>query len=149
HPNDMCSHWLRAISTLGASSLLPAALSAQITLVESPVLHAKILQRLIIAFVRWNVIQGGESTELEEAAYRVARMIRSKDSLTNIPAELRPFLGDDHVVRKDFEQLSLARSGYQRYILEAIEDQYLKVPPGHRPEKTVAGSQTLWIEHVY
>ncbi|VVJ18354.1 Uncharacterised protein [Amycolatopsis camponoti] len=149
HPDESCTHWLRAINTLGAKSLLPAALSAQVVLVDDHVQHAEVLRRLVTTFVRWNVIQGGESTDLEEAVYRVAQLVRSRQSLSVVSDNLRPYLGEDALIRSRFEQLSLARSGYQRYVLEALEDYSQGALAGQRPEKTVAGSKTLWIEHVY
>jgi hypothetical protein len=150
HPDDRCAYWLRAISTLGASSLLPAALAGRANTNISDDEFAALLKRLVTAFMRWNVLTGGESTELEEAAFQVAQLVRKGGiPLDEATAPLRAFLRDDTVVTDSFRTLQVARSGYQRYILEALEDK-LANPNSEVPvEKPVAGSGTLWIEHIY
>jgi hypothetical protein len=151
HPDDRCSYWLRAIGTIGATSLLPAALAGSVTWTNASEYpkYATLLKQLVTVFMRANVITEGESTVLEEAAFKVARMVRAGATIEEASSELRLHLKDDDVVRKAFSELALSRTGYQRYVLEALED-YLSHPGSEMPpEKPVAGAKTLWIEHIY
>jgi hypothetical protein len=148
HKDDRCRYWLRAILTLSANSLLPAALAGMARPLSDDD-YAMLLKRLVTTFVRWNVLTGGESTELEEAVFGVARDVRSGVSVQESTNRLRHYLRDDISVAESFKSLILSRVGYQRYILEALEDK-LSNPKHEMPvEKPVAGSGTIWVEHIY
>lgn len=149
HPSDACAYWLRAISTLGATSLLPAALAGRVAMQHDDAEYELLLKRLVTTFMRWNVITGGESTELEEAVFHVARSVRAGATTSQASDSLRTYLRDDDVVESSFSKLILLRSGYQRYVLEALEDWAANPDTDFPVEKPVAGSGTLWIEHVY
>lgn len=149
HNDDRCAYWLRAIGTLGATSLLPAALAGVARPLPTDE-YAELLKRLVTAFVRWNVIASGESTTLEEAAFAVARQIRiGSDMHAATKLFLEPLLRTDAALTEAFSVLAPSRAGYQRYLLEAIEDKLANPNSQFPVEKPVAGSGTLWIEHIY
>lgn len=149
HPDDRCAYWLRAISTLGATSLLPVALAGSAR-AANPDEYAVLLERVVTTFVRWNVITGGESTELEEAVFGLAQEVRNGGVIEDITkALLRPYLRDDDTVINGFQTIIVKRAGYQRYLLEALEDKMAHPGADLPVEKPIAGAGTIWIEHIY
>ncbi len=73
HQDDRCRYWLRAIVSMSANSLLPGALAGMARQLPDDE-YATLLKRLTTTFVRWKVLTGGESTELEEAVSASRRM---------------------------------------------------------------------------
>lgn len=150
HQDLECTRWLRAINTMGASALLPCALSAVIALPEAEA-QALVLRALVTTFVRFNVIGEKESTLLEKGAYIAARDLRENADPEVALKALRPLLVPDPEFRASFRSALVARAGYQRHLLEELE-YFLSSKSPHTsgsPEKIVGGSGVLWIEHVY
>ncbi|MDH6586260.1 hypothetical protein M2161_005366 [Streptomyces sp. SAI-133] len=152
HNDPGCARWLRAIQTMGATALLPAALASSDGW-QDTASQMKLLRALVATFVRFSIIAGGDSSSLESAAYKVAYNVRSGCSLEEALAILRPLLRTDEQVKEYFKTLSIpnAKSGYQRHILEELEN-HASDATGDKTgglEKSAAGSSVLWIEHIY
>jgi hypothetical protein len=150
HEDLECARWLRAISTMGASSLLPCALSAVATLAK-PQEQARVLRSLVTVYVRFNVIENRESTTLEGKVFSAARNLRATGGVEETLKILRTLLGSDPEFQSAFRTAVVTRSGYQRHILEEMEHYLSTKSIGETsgPEKTVGGSGVLWIEHIY
>ncbi|MGX5212635.1 DUF262 domain-containing protein [Streptomyces violaceus] len=152
HEDAGCARWLRAIQTLGATSLLPATLSACDDWLDVKS-QDFLLRALVVTFVRHSIIAGGDSSTLETAVYKVARDIRHGCSLEVALGTLRPLLRSDKQIEADFSTLSVpnSKSGYQRHILEELENHMSAAvkDPSSQPEKGPSGSSVLWIEHIY
>lgn len=156
HPDPEARRHLRAIKLLGASALLPAAL-AGVSKLATDEDQRTLLRSLVSCFVRFNVVGGGESTELEAGVYAAARDLRAGIALEDVRDHLRPLLRSDADIRSEFQTLTASRSGYQRHILEELERyltlvaKYGGVPPNLQEETEVgpADSGVLWIEHIY
>ncbi|WP_094211123.1 DUF262 domain-containing protein [Streptomyces sp. 2R] len=152
HSDPSCTRWLKAIQTLQATSLLPAALSC---VDEWGTAHdqAALLRSLVTTFVRFSVITGGDSSTLESVAYKVAYQVRGGATLEDAQNLLRPLLRSDEQVMEDFTELSIpnAKSGYQRHLLTELENYFSASDAlkGEGPEKSAGDSSVLWIEHIY
>ncbi|MFD8349487.1 DUF262 domain-containing protein [Streptomyces coelicoflavus] len=152
HSDPACARWLRAIQTMNATSLMPAALACsedRLTTQEA----AHLLRALVTTFVRYSIITGGDSSSLETAAYKVAQHVRGGGSLDSALDILRPLLRTDDAVIESFENLTVpsSKSGYQRHLLEELEN-HLSDQTGHADgglEKTASDAKVLWIEHIY
>ncbi|WP_317445386.1 DUF262 domain-containing protein [Streptomyces collinus] len=152
HNDPGCTRWLRAIQTMGATALLPAALASSDGWLDTAN-QMKLLRSLVTTFVRFSIISGGDSSILESAAYKVAYRVRSKCSLEEALAILRPLLHTDMQVKEFFKTLSIpnAKSGYQRHLLEELENHASDTTGDKKGglEKNTAGPSVLWIEHIY
>lgn len=152
HSNSACSRWLKAIQTLQATSLLPAALSC-VDEWGTATDQAALLQSLVTTFVRFSVITSGDSSSLESAVYKVAYAVRNKATLDEAQSILRPLLRSDDQVEENFMELSIpnAKSGYQRHLLTELENYFSTstVLQSEGPEKSTGDSSVLWIEHIY
>ncbi|MER6732567.1 DUF262 domain-containing protein [Streptomyces puniciscabiei] len=152
HSDPTCVRWLKAIQTLQATSLLPAALSC-VDDWSTASDQAQLLRSLVTTFFRFSVISGGDSSVLESAVYKVALMVRSGATLDEAQSVLRPLLRSDEQITENFASLSIpnAKSGYQRHLLTELEN-HLSTPKqlkDESPEKSAADSSVLWIEHIY
>jgi len=152
HSNPDCTRWLKAIQTLQATALLPAALSC-VDEWGTASDQATLLRSLVTTFVRFSVITGGDSSSLESVAYKVAYEVRNGATLDEAQALLRPLLRSDEQVLENFAELSIpnAKSGYQRHLLTELENHF-SAPTTLKDEgleKTAGDSSVLWIEHIY
>ncbi|MER5894820.1 DUF262 domain-containing HNH endonuclease family protein [Streptomyces sp. NPDC001876] len=152
HNDPGCARWLRAIQTMGATALLPAALACSDGW-RGTADQMALLRALVTTFVRFSVISGGDSSSLESAAYKVAYRVRGGCDLSEALDILRPLLRSDEQVIENFTTLSIpnAKSGYQRHLLEELEN-HLSDSTGDQNgglEKSTADSSVLWIEHIY
>ncbi|MGA4958576.1 DUF262 domain-containing protein [Streptomyces lavendulocolor] len=152
HSDPDCTRWLKAIQTLQATSLLPAALSC-VDEWGTAGDQAALLRSLVTTFVRFGVITGGDSSSLESVVYKVAYVVRNGATLEEAQSLLRPLLRSDDQVLENFIELSIpnAKSGYQRHLLTELENHYSTSVAlrNEGPEKTAGDSSVLWIEHIY
>jgi len=133
---------LQAIGMLGASSLLPAVLSAYS--VEDVEGRKRFLNALVATFVRHSVIGNLEMSRLETIAFEIARQVRADKVFEPSIARLVAFAPNDDQFAAKFKTARLGRSKTARYVLRELEHAIRKTQ-----ELAVEGTERVHVEHVY
>lgn len=133
---------LQAVEMLGATSLLPAILSAYS--IEDIEGRKRFLNVLVATFVRHSVIGTLEMSKLETIAFDVARQLRTDRAFEPSIARLAAFVPDDEQFTTKFRTARLSRSKSARYILRELEHAIRKTQ-----ELVVEGTERVHVEHIY
>jgi hypothetical protein len=133
---------LSAIETLGASSLLPAILSAYS--IEDIEGRKKFLNVLVATFIRHSVIGGLEMSKLESVAFEMARQLRADKAFEASLSKLAAFAPTDDQFTAKFRTARVGRRASARYVLREIEHAIRKTK-----ELAVEGADRVHVEHIY
>jgi hypothetical protein len=133
---------LLAIQALGATSLLPATLSAYS--IENIEARKKFLNTLVATFVRHSVIGGLEMSKLENIAFEIARQSRVDKIFEPSITKLVAFAPTDDQFTTKFKTARVGRRSSARYVLREIEHAIRKTK-----ELAVEGADRVHVEHIY
>ncbi len=133
---------LLAIQALGATSLLPAILSAYS--IEDIEGRKKFLNTLVATFVRHSVIGGLEMSKLENIAFEIARQLRVDKAFEPSIAKLAAFAPTDDQFTTKFKTARVGRRSSARYVLREIEHAIRETK-----ELAVEGTDRVHVEHIY
>ena len=134
---------LQAINQLGAKSLLPALLSAEV--VEgSEKTKKRFTKGLLVTFMRHNVIGGLQGTRFETFVYGLAKDLRSNSDWDLAYVNMMEFAPTDEQFKVQFRVAQIARQATSRYILTEFEKNL-------RPteELKVQTPRKVHVEHIY
>lgn len=101
------------------------------------------LRSLLALFVRYNVIGGMESTELEKAVYALAREI-SADTQVDYMDRIQRLAPDDESFERSFQTAQVTRQATAKYLLREIEKSRRSTS-----ELVVQGGRQVHVEHIY
>lgn len=134
---------LQSINQLGAKSLLPALLSADV--VEGTANEKKrFVKELLIAFMRHNVIGGLQGTRFETFVYGIATSLRVNSDWDLAHKNMVEFAPTDDRFKAQFRIAQVGRQATSRYILTEFEKNL-------RPteELKVQTPKKVHVEHIY
>jgi hypothetical protein len=139
---------LADVSTLGAQSLYPAILSADLSWPATTSAEKQAIRQyasaLITGYFRHVSIGDREGTKLETLLYEQAKQITAGQLLaTSAVAQIKGFVPDDIDFKRDFESKNVS-GALARYILRKIDDDLR----GPDTAMKVAEPRTTHVEHV-
>jgi uncharacterized protein with ParB-like and HNH nuclease domain len=133
---------LLAVQMLGATSLLPAILSAYS--IEDIEGRKKFLSALVATFVRHNVIGTLEMSKLENISFEIARQLRTDKTFDPSIAKLVAFAPTDDQFTTKFKTARVGRRSSARYVLRELEHAIRRTK-----ELAVEETDRVHVEHVY
>lgn len=134
---------LTDINELGAASTYPLILTAFDTVTNADD-RVRLLQALVVTFVRHNVIGNLETSKFENEVYSIARELRANNDCDAAVNRLREFAPEDDQFKAAFERATVSRVKTQRFLLREIEHAYRTTE-----ELEVSTPDRVHIEHIY
>lgn len=133
---------LEEISTLGASALYPAVLSAYS--LEDEGSRAALVEALIVFFVRHNVIGNRETTQLEAVVYGIAKDLRSNLAPEDAISAMEAAAPSDNEFVQQFKHVAVSRHATAGYLLRKLE-----LSLRGTEELEIAAQKKVNVEHIY
>ena len=102
-----------------------------------------VLQSLLTLFIRYNVIGGMESTELENTIFALARDLNSDPQVDYI-GRMKQLAPGDEEFERSFQTAQVTRQATAKYLLREIEKSKRSTS-----ELVVQGGRQVHVEHIY
>lgn len=134
---------LSNLSELNATVMYPLTLSAFETITDKEELQ-KLLQALVVTYVRHSIVGRLENSLLENVAFGLAKSLRANPDTHTAIERLRGFAPNDGAFTHAFQNVVISDRTTARYILREIEKSRRTTE-----ELEVALPPRVHIEHVY